>query len=250
MSFPPIDPMSSASQPLSSPSSSSNPSGYIKSTSVDPAANPGTHTAHDPPSIRSCVTCRRRKVRCNKRTPCSNCVKAGIECVFPPPGRAPRKSKRPHDAELLSRLRRLEGVIEHLSGKKSGAVEPLSTVSSPSQQEPGSASPQEGRQTTPQTQGVQAGKCPFVLDSDPKAVKPRNLEHDFGRLVIDEGRSRYVSNRLWASLGDEVSVFRFNPQAFVLMLMATDRGAARHFGPFIVRRGRSSFAWILVDSVH
>ncbi|KAK9590797.1 hypothetical protein V6Z92_003886 [Aspergillus fumigatus] len=204
MSFPPIDPMSSASQPLSSPSSSSNPSGYIKSTSVDHAANPGTHTAHDPPSIRSCVTCRRRKVRCNKRTPCSNCVKAGIECVFPPPGRAPRKSKRPHDAELLSRLRRLEGVIEHLSGKKSGAVEPLFTVSSPSQQEPGSASPQEGRQTTPQTQGVQAGKCPFVLDSDPKAVKPRNLEHDFGRLVIDEGRSRYVSNRLWASLGDEI----------------------------------------------
>jgi hypothetical protein len=206
MSFPPIESISSANQPHSSQSSSSNPFGYPKSTSADHAANPGTHTAHDPPSIRSCVTCRRRKVRCNKRTPCSNCVKAGIECVFPPPGRAPRKSKRPQDAELLSRLRRLEGVIEHLSGKKPGAVEPLSSVSSPSQQETGPASPQEGRQTTPQTQSVQAGKCPFVLDSDPQAAKPRNLEHEFGRLVIDEGRSRYVSNRLWASLGDEVSI--------------------------------------------
>ncbi|PKX89574.1 putative C6 transcription factor [Aspergillus novofumigatus IBT 16806] len=204
MSFPPIESISSANQPLSSQSSSSNPFGYPKSPSVDHAANPGTHTAHDPPSIRSCVTCRRRKVRCNKRSPCSNCVKAGIDCVFPPPGRAPRKSKRPHDAELLSRLRRLEGVIEHLSGKKPGAAEPLSTVSSPSQQETGPASPQEGRQTTPQTQSVQAGKCPFVLDSDPQAAKPRNLEHEFGRLVIDEGRSRYVSNRLWASLGDEI----------------------------------------------
>ncbi|RHZ63390.1 hypothetical protein CDV55_104886 [Aspergillus turcosus] len=198
MSFPPIDSISSANQPLSSPS------GYPKSTSVDHATNPSTHTAHDPPSIRSCVTCRRRKVRCNKRTPCSNCVKAGIECIFPPPGRAPRKTKRPHDAELLSRLRRLEGVIEHLSGKKPGAAEPLSTVSSPSQQEPGPASPTEARQTTPQTQTADVAKCPFVLDSDPQAAKPRNLEHEFGRLVIDEGRSRYVSNRLWASLGDEI----------------------------------------------
>ncbi|KAF7157425.1 hypothetical protein CNMCM5623_001686 [Aspergillus felis] len=118
--------------------------------------------------------------------------------------KAPRKTKRPQDAELLSRLRRLEGVIEHLSGKKPGAAEPLSTVSSPSQQEPGPASPQEDRQTTPQTQSAEIGKCPFVLDSDPQAAKPRNLEHEFGRLVIDEGRSRYVSNRLWASLGDEI----------------------------------------------
>jgi hypothetical protein len=201
MSFPPIDSISSANQPLSSPS------GYPNNTSVDHATNPGTHTPREPPSIRSCVTCRRRKVRCNKRTPCSNCVKAGIECVFPPPGRAPRKTKRPHDAELLSRLRRLEGVIEQLSGQKPGAAEPLSAVSSPSQHEPGPASPTEARQTTPQTQTADVGKCPFGLDSDPQATKPRNLEHEFGRLVIDEGRSRYVSNRLWASLGDEVSAF-------------------------------------------
>lgn len=30
------------------------------------------------------------------------------------------------------------------------------------------------------------------------------LEKDFGRLVIEEGRSRYVSNSFWASLSDEV----------------------------------------------
>jgi hypothetical protein len=35
-------------------------------------------------------------------------------------------------------------------------------------------------------------------------LAPNKFENEFGRLVIDEGRSRYVSNRLWASLGDEV----------------------------------------------
>jgi len=52
------------------------------------------------------------------------------------------------------------------------------------------------------------GGCPFE-DSDPKKLAPNKFENEFGRLVIDEGRSRYVSNRLWASLGDEVSVSMF-----------------------------------------
>lgn len=47
-------------------------------------------------------------------------------------------------------------------------------------------------------------KCPFMLASDPKTFAPQNMENEFGRLVIDEGRSRYVSNRFWATLGDEI----------------------------------------------
>lgn len=39
-------------------------------------------------NLRSCTSCRRRKVRCNKETPCFNCVKNGVPCIFPPPGRA------------------------------------------------------------------------------------------------------------------------------------------------------------------
>jgi hypothetical protein len=47
------------------------------------------------------------------------------------------------------------------------------------------------------------GGCPFE-DADPKKPATRKFENEFGRLVIEEGKSRYVSNRLWASLGDEV----------------------------------------------
>ncbi|KAF9883141.1 hypothetical protein FE257_004061 [Aspergillus nanangensis] len=168
-------------------------------TNSPPSA--GSQAAHhgvlEPSNIRSCVTCRRRKVRCNKRCPCSNCARAGIECIFPPPGRAPRKSKRPQDAELLSRLRRLEGVIEHLNEKNVA-----STTQSPQAPQPASTAPTEecpGEGISQQG----AGGCPFSFDPK-KPHQPRNLEHEFGRLVIDEGRSRYVSNRFWASLGDEI----------------------------------------------
>jgi hypothetical protein len=175
-----------------------------------------THTHAVEPSSRSCVTCRRRKVRCNKRSPCSNCTKAGIDCVFPPPGRAPRKSKRPPDAELLSRLRRLEGVIDHL--RNSGHTEGSSTSTRGSI----SGGHESGRSDTgtsrsdaeTQPKSQDGGGCPFE-DSDPKKLAPNKFENEFGRLVIDEGRSRYVSNRLWASLGDEVGWFGLIVAGFV-----------------------------------
>ncbi|KAJ5122007.1 hypothetical protein N7526_008944 [Penicillium atrosanguineum] len=157
-------------------------------------------------SSRSCVTCRRRKVRCNKRSPCSNCIKAGTDCIFPPPGRAPRKSKRPPDAELLSRLRRLEGVIEHLSGKNPEAA---STSVSPTQP-PSSGIPSVGSSATAATSTAMAPQ-PAVAPADSKDSTgcpfendPTNLKMSLEDWLSMKGGSRYVSNRLWASLGDEV----------------------------------------------
>lgn len=182
------------------------------------------HSSHELHSIRSCVTCRRRKVRCNKRSPCSNCVKAGIECIFPPPGRAPRKSKRPQDAELLSRLRRLEGVIEHLNEKRTAS---LSDTPSPGQSRSENVSTQGP--PAPHAGPGDGDGCPLMLDAanvDPRRPMPtRNMEHEFGRLVIDEGRSRYVSNRFWASLGDEVSRFLASFMSFMMRYFSgIDRG--------------------------
>lgn len=60
----------------------------------------------------------------------------------------------------------------------------------------------------PQNQAVGGTVCPFE-ESDPTKLAPNKFENEFGRLVIDEGRSRYVSNRLWTSLGDEVDIGHF-----------------------------------------
>lgn len=60
---------------------------------------------------QACVRCQQRKVKCDKKDPCSNCVKGGAECtsaaLLPPR----RRKRRFAEAELLARLRRYEEVL-------------------------------------------------------------------------------------------------------------------------------------------
>ncbi|KAL1596510.1 hypothetical protein SLS60_009157 [Paraconiothyrium brasiliense] len=145
---------------------------------------------------RSCVTCRRRKVKCDKKQPCSNCARAKIECVFPGPGRAPRKSRKPPDGELMDRLRRLEGVVQSLNAQ----------VEEHEQQD--AEREKTGGGCPLGTAGEEQGGCPSGRDMEGASVVVDNsvegLETRFGRLVVDQGRSRYINNSFWASLNNEV----------------------------------------------
>lgn len=192
----------------STPFTTANPDG---SPNINTNINPSTlsdntagvsATADSNLNLRSCVTCRRRKVRCNKREPCSNCVKAGIECIFPGPGRAPRKQRRSPDVEVLSRLRRLEGVVESLGGTE--AIEKLIaarlTAESPA--------------NTDENNNISGSfRAPEVEDqSGPRACKidstlGNEVQQELGRLVIDDSKSIYISDRLYSSLGNQVLSF-------------------------------------------
>src|ERR1700730_15697887 len=69
------------------------------------------------PKPLSCVTCRQRKVKCNKVSPCSLCQKAGVQCVFPNRGRVPRAKQagsKTRDIELLRRISRLESLVSKI----------------------------------------------------------------------------------------------------------------------------------------
>lgn len=152
---------------------------------------------------RSCTTCRKRKVRCDKRHPCANCSKANIECIFPGPGRAPRRSRKPPDTELLARLRRLEGVVQSL-GKgledDGGSIEANGTQIEPFKQSGGGED------------DVNSKSCPashedgiFGLHTaNRETQEPEKMFKEFGRLTVEGGRSRYVSNKFWVSLSEEV----------------------------------------------
>lgn len=62
----------------------------------------------------SCVVCQQRKVRCDKQKPCSNCVKAGVECRVVPPLPPRRRKKRLQERDLLERLKKYEDLLrEH-----------------------------------------------------------------------------------------------------------------------------------------
>ena len=213
-----------SNSPESNPAASHDSHSPRSQTHLTASATAGQNPRLNP---RSCVTCRKRKVRCDKTEPCTNCRKAGIECIFPSPGRAPRRSKKPPDAELLARLKRLEGVVQKLGKGPDG--EDLSPESG------GDKSPEASKETSStggenstarhnsqsepvaNHEGVTHGRnantfCSIEAgnNSSPadklerfKQFSPYKSQES-GRLVVGEGRSRYVSNSFWAGLTEEV----------------------------------------------
>lgn len=61
------------------------------------------------PRVLACVLCQQRKVKCDRKFPCANCVRAGAQCV-PTLGPRPRRRRFP-ERELLDRVRRYEDLL-------------------------------------------------------------------------------------------------------------------------------------------
>jgi hypothetical protein len=138
---------------------------------------------------RSCTSCRHRKVKCDRQQPCSNCVRAchGHGCVYPPgPGRAAKQSRKILNSELVDRLSRLEAIIRHWA------------LPDPETSSTRSVVVDENSLDTENTSSITSS-----LDHS------SSIDQQLGRLVIDETRSYYISNILWANLGSEVCNMRF-----------------------------------------
>lgn len=134
------------------------------------------------------------------------------------------------EAELLKRLRRLEGVVEELSGQvEVEAVKhsPSSDNSSTAQlrereRDPDSVSADgpsnKGSGSTVRVVGMDEGggnrrqwiaRALKLGSGPPKTARgPEEAERGVGRLVLDEGKSRYVASPFWASISDEVDEIR------------------------------------------
>jgi hypothetical protein len=70
----------------------------------------------DPKSF-SCLACRQRKVKCDRRNPCSNCIKAAKQCSFIPPVRGkPKRRKAPKEG-LHAKLKRYEEMLKSYGAK-------------------------------------------------------------------------------------------------------------------------------------
>lgn len=182
-----------------SPSSSASPTAFANPDGpkdADPnLQRSNSPPAATPPNPRSCTTCRKRKVRCDKKNPCASCLKTGSVCIFPGPGRAPRRRRKPQDAELMARLKRLEGVVQSLNNMppSEGEVE-LS----------GSVMQDNPNKSLNTLENVENGSC-LGRKTLNKNSPPPGLVKEFGRLSVEGGRSAYVSNRFWVSLSEEVS---------------------------------------------
>lgn len=167
--------------------------------------------------------------------PCSNCRRAQIPCIFPAPGRAPRRprpkdpnapSKQPsseRELELMKRLRKLEGIVEELSGQ----IE-IETPRNPSSTSVGNSpesAPRKGidELTGRQNDGAASASSSSHGHGSPVTGPPgrsigsasglgplrksSDVHKQFGRLVLNEkGVTRYVSSAFWTSINDEVCV--------------------------------------------
>ena len=93
------------------------------STSISPISR----TSIKPRKIeRSCLLCHQRKIRCNKQSPCSNCVRADVLCCYPGPQTTERRPHKTTIAEVSARVARLERTIAAISNSASSA-EPINT---------------------------------------------------------------------------------------------------------------------------
>lgn len=62
-----------------------------------------------PQRVLACINCQQRKVKCDRRFPCANCLRLKTTCV-PASQTRPRKRRFP-ERELLDRLRRYEQLL-------------------------------------------------------------------------------------------------------------------------------------------
>ncbi|KAH8887939.1 hypothetical protein GQ53DRAFT_808873 [Thozetella sp. PMI_491] len=204
--------------PGASASASASEKNATGAASAGPTPSPDAAPA---PKRRSCVTCRARKVRCDKLSPCSNCRRGKIECIFPSGDKPPRWTRRldrfgplqgqpqpapaahPGVNQVMDRLRTLEGLVKELSGQLEhanavNAAHASGTSGPPSQADsPGSSS--QGRD--PERIGEAASSAAI-------------LQQQFGRLVLQDAssRSRYVASGFWSRINDEINGLKMDTQ--------------------------------------
>ncbi|KAI0188416.1 fungal-specific transcription factor domain-containing protein [Astrocystis sublimbata] len=153
----------------------------------------------------SCVSCRSRKLKCDRQDPCRNCVRSHSECVFPERKRIqrPRKNK---NTELLQRLSRLESIVSSVGVTNVDSLE---------------ASGQAGGETNAATAAeanarrTAAGELPGLPSSIEASSKtqddvadPLGLKDSKQKPPLDSTASQYLSGQFWSSLCDEVGGLR------------------------------------------
>ena len=113
----------------------------------------------------SCLTCRQRKIKCDKLSPCSGCQKSKFSCSYPSQPHSKTRKAGSNQA-LKLRLEKLEDLVQTL-GKSSATHEPTFLAGT--------------------TNGGGLGSSA-----------------ELGQLVTEGGETRYIENSFWITLSNEV----------------------------------------------
>ncbi|ORY10280.1 fungal-specific transcription factor domain-domain-containing protein [Clohesyomyces aquaticus] len=75
---------------------------------------------------RSCLSCNRQKIRCDKLEPCSTCKRVARACVYPPLGPRKRRTKKTIMADMASRISELEKSLAQARNETTLTARPVS----------------------------------------------------------------------------------------------------------------------------
>jgi hypothetical protein len=154
---------------------------------MDPATTPSSVRGYS--RVLACALCQQRKVKCDRTTPCSNCVKAGAPCTPSTP--SPRRPRRRPNQDLRQRLVRCEELLLQCAvADQVQAPEPEAQSTESSQ-----FTPSTSEAGTPGTPGKEMEPLPHRA---PTGSKPAYL-------VLGSGDSnRVLESPIWTALYDEV----------------------------------------------
>lgn len=171
----------------------------------EPSDQPSMDESQAPPSPtasvrqkraeRSCLLCHQRKIRCDKRSPCTNCARADVLCCYPGPERSGRRLPKSTIAEVAARVTRLERTIAAISKDTSHTNSNLDQ-SSDAKSPPGEVSINE-------------------------ISVPRDCP---GEILVQDGLStRYVNEAILSRVLEEVSISRFFSNPYILTQSTQER---------------------------
>ncbi|KAF4837906.1 Aurofusarin cluster transcription factor aurR2 [Colletotrichum tropicale] len=149
-----------------------------------------TSSQHKSPRVLACVLCQHRKIKCDRNTPCSNCIKANVTCTPSTPAPA-RKRRRPNQ-DLQERLARCEALLKQYATT-------------------GSTTPPAGPPTvssilSPSTQPTPSSTAVSIIDD---IGSPATSQwKPAGKVVVEDGSVRFMDSYLWATVHDQLTAMR------------------------------------------
>ena len=150
--------------------------------------NDGIASAHAKP----CISCRKRKIRCDKTRPCSNCARSKQLCTYESNDSGSmtqsdtRNAAGQNDGDVRERLARLEALMAKMMVRDSASASPKTSLDDGDHQLPPSSQ---------------------LLGSTTPPVHQQNAA-PVGQILFQEGLSAYFDSDFWPGLISEVGINR------------------------------------------
>lgn len=149
-------------------------------------------TTGETAKMYACITCVQRKVKCDKRQPCSSCTRSRLICKYraTPPSRSRKRKLEDLNQALFERLQSHEAALRG-AGVQFDAFETIKEGSMEAEE--------SGNEIVEPPQYQQVA----VAHKENSGAKNPSLSHP-GILVNEDGGKRFYQHALIGALGHEV----------------------------------------------